>query len=324
MQSLLRSMTPNEQAEFKRKINPQMTAMQAHLRTMMINERMEFKRQIAPNATQTLIAALKNAKTTTNPLSRETSPHTNQTFTEPPPSRETGPHPSKSVKRLAQALKKHAKYKAKQRVHTLDFNQSFEVLAKALRSPTKTSHPDQLMKTLADTLRRHTKRKDETSTRTYAERIRQLIGPPESCKECRGEHPTHLCMKRFEKLRKPETTPLSMIDDNSTNSDTLCDFEKTENDDTEPIADLMRDMKKLSLLPTKSVAFDLPENDLDAPSHNINDASDQSDDTEEPTSQNDEVDMRLAHTAWLRKMSDNVYMSNRKSMALKAYVHAAH
>jgi len=70
----------------------------------------EFKKQIAPNATQILTAALRNAKMTTNPLSRETSPHTNQTFTAPLPSRETGPHPNKSRKKLAQALKKRVQY----------------------------------------------------------------------------------------------------------------------------------------------------------------------------------------------------------------------
>jgi len=87
-----------------------MMMMQTHLRTMTTSELKEFKRQIAPNATQTLVAASKNVKMTTNPLSRETSPHANQTLAGPPPSRETGPHPNKSLKKLAQALKKRAKY----------------------------------------------------------------------------------------------------------------------------------------------------------------------------------------------------------------------
>jgi len=77
MLSLLRSMTPNERAKFKREISPQMTTMQAHLRTMTIFELREFKRQIAPDATQLLVTALKNKKTPTNLLSRETSPHAN-------------------------------------------------------------------------------------------------------------------------------------------------------------------------------------------------------------------------------------------------------
>ena len=41
-------------------------------------------------------------------------------------------------------------------------------------------------------------------------------------------------------------------------------------------------------------------------------------------SENDEVDAHLTHAAQLRKTSDNVYMSNRKSMNLRAYVHAVH
>jgi len=40
--------------------------------------------------------------------------------------------------------------------------------------------------------------------------------------------------------------------------------------------------------------------------------------------QNDKADERLVHAAWLRKTTDNVYMSNRKSMNLWTYVHAAH
>src|SRR5712671_2825817 len=95
MQSLLRSMTPNERAQFKQRISPQMTKMQAHLQTMTTLELREFKRRITPNATQTFVTALRNEKTTTNPLSRETSPHTDQTFTGTSSSRETGPHPTK-------------------------------------------------------------------------------------------------------------------------------------------------------------------------------------------------------------------------------------
>src|SRR5882672_10914609 len=49
MQLLLKSMTPNERAQFKQRISPQMTTMQAHLRTMTTLELREFKRQITPN-----------------------------------------------------------------------------------------------------------------------------------------------------------------------------------------------------------------------------------------------------------------------------------
>jgi len=40
--------------------------------------------------------------------------------------------------------------------------------------------------------------------------------------------------------------------------------------------------------------------------------------------QNDEADKRLVHTAWLRKTMDNMYMSNRKSMNLRTYIHAVY
>src|SRR5712675_2573752 len=128
MQLLLKSMTPTERAQFKQEISPQMTMMQTHLRTMTAHELKEFKRQITPNATQIFVMALKNKKAPTNLLSRETSPHTNHTFTESPPSRETGPHPSKSRKKLAQALKKWATHEIEQRVRTLRPDSSREVL----------------------------------------------------------------------------------------------------------------------------------------------------------------------------------------------------
>src|SRR5712672_4210540 len=92
MQSLLRSMTPNERAQFKQRISPRMTTMQAHLRTMTTHELKEFKKRIAPNVTQIFVTAMKNKKTPTDPLSRETSPHADRTFTAKPPSKETDPH----------------------------------------------------------------------------------------------------------------------------------------------------------------------------------------------------------------------------------------
>jgi len=157
-----------------------MTTMQTHLRTMSTSELKEFKRQITPNATQIFATTLTNKKTPTNPLNRETSPHANQTFTETPPSKETDPHPSKSRKKLAQALKKRAKYEAEQRA--------------------RTPHPDRPQKTLTDALKQHNEQWNKRPIRTYAERIRELIGSPEQCAECGKEHPTRLCMKRFKKL----------------------------------------------------------------------------------------------------------------------------
>ena len=155
MQSLLRSMTPKERAEFKREITPQMTAMQGHLKTMTTSELREFQRQIVPDATQIFITALKEKKTSTNPLSRETSPHANQTSTGTPPSRETGPHPNKSMKKLAQALKKRAKYEAEQKTHAPPFNHSRKVLAETLKRTVKTPHPNVSMKTLANALKQN-------------------------------------------------------------------------------------------------------------------------------------------------------------------------
>src|SRR5712672_3800493 len=302
-----------------------MMTMQAHLQTMTTLELREFKRRITPNTTQIFVTALKNAKTTIDSLSRETSPRTDQTITETSPSRETGPHSTKSLKKLAQALKKRAKYDDEQKTHISSPDHSRRVLAAAPKHTARTPRPNPSIKTLADALKQHVERKSEQPTHTYAERIRELIGPPEQCKECGGEHPTRLCMKRFEKLRNPETTPLPMTDDDSTNSDTLCDSKESEDDETEPVDNLVKDMKRLSLTRDKSVTFNLPEDNSGTTLHDYDySASDHSDSTEEPTSQNDEVDARLAHTAWLRKTSENVYMSNQKSMILKAYVHAAH
>jgi len=74
-----------------------------------------------------------------NPLSRETSPHTNQTITGTSLSRETGPHPNKSMKKLAQALKKRAKHEAERSTYTPHHNCSHEKLTEALKRPVKTT-----------------------------------------------------------------------------------------------------------------------------------------------------------------------------------------
>jgi len=98
-----------------------------------------------------------------------------------------------------------------------------------------------------------------------------------------------------------------------------------EDNETKPTTDP-------STHPLKTVTFDLPNDELtrsNTPCHtdepeNDDDNDDDSVNTQQPASQNDETDTHLVHTAWLRKTSDNVYMSNRKSMNLRAYVHAAH
>ena len=75
------------------------------------------------------------------------------------------------------------------------------------------------------------------------------------------------------------------------------------------------------------VTFNMPD-DKSAGSDTLCDSEGSEDEesveTQNPTSQNDEADACLVHAAWLRKTSDNVYMSNQKSMNLRTYVHAAH
>jgi len=192
-----------------------------------------------------------------NPLSRETSPHTNQVSMGILPSRETGPHISQVLRRLAKI--------------------------------------------------------------------------PEQCEECGGEHPTCICIKQFEKLHTPEPAMLPTSDNESTGSDTLYDSEESENDETET---------SQPTRPTKTVTFDLPEEESSEPGDTFTETTELmdkfADKTEEQvneregcrtqatTYQSDEADARLVHVVWLWKTSDNVYMSNRKSMNLRTYVHAAH
>src|SRR5712672_2349473 len=92
--------------------------------------------------------------------------------------------------------------------------------------------------------------------------------------------------------------------------DTLYDSEKSEGGKVKPTTDP-------PMRPMKSVTFNLPEGGPMTPEPEI-----PSRNAKNP--ENDEADARLTHAAQLRKTSDNVYISNRKSMNLKAYVHAAH
>jgi len=204
MQTFLRLMTPTERAKF---------------REYVLNDKEKPK-------TRTPIVL----------LSRETSPHANQTLTVVPPSRETSPHSSRALERLVQVLKR--------------------------------------------------------------------------CEECNGKHPTRTCIKRFQRLRKPEPTPYLSHDNDSTGSSTLYNSKGSEDGKVRP-------MTNPSTHPTKSVTFSLPEDRpmTPEPESPLYDADE---------SENDEADTRLTHAAQLRKTLDNVYMSNRKSMSLKAYVHMAH
>src|SRR5712671_1127891 len=82
--------TPNQKL-----IETKMGRMQAFLRSMTTTERAKFKKHVLgdQNKPQT--------RTSTSPLSRETSPHANQAFTGILPSRETGPHISQVLRQLA-------------------------------------------------------------------------------------------------------------------------------------------------------------------------------------------------------------------------------
>src|SRR5712671_6915364 len=299
-----------------------MTTMQAHLRTMTTLELREFKRQIVPDATQVLITALKNKKTPTNPLSRETSPHADQIFTANPPSRETGPHPTKSLKKLTQALKKRAKYEAEQKTHISPFDRLRKVLAEVLKRTTKASHPNPSITTLAETLKRNVEQQTKKSTRTYAERIRELIGSPEQCEECGEEHPTRICIHRSKRLREERertTRPKTMTTTSGTMKQQHA-LPKTVRFDAaiEEISDTQPPTSPTSELVEKLEGLHIPSDDEaddeNSGSDTLCDSEESSDagsvETQQPSSQNDEANARLAHAEWLRKTSDNVYMSN--------------
>jgi len=169
--------------------------------------------------------------------------------------------------------------------------------------------------------------------------LRQLAKIPERCEECGEEHPTHICIKHFRKLYdwKPvakDTTQPKMVtfdvpDDDSTGSDTLYDSEESEEDTppTSPVnpteggtpnsprPNLTDEFTTTTQEPSKAE----PEDPMDKLTNDIDNCKIQT-----ATSQNDKADERLVHAAWSRKTSDNVYMSNRKSMNLRTYIHAAH
>src|SRR5712672_3864222 len=134
-----------------------MRTMQTHLRTMTTLELKEFKKRITLNSTRMSMNTSNNEKTPANPLSRETSPRTDRTLAEFPPSRETGPHPNKSIKKLAQALKKRTRHETESRTHTSELDCPFETLAKTLKSSIQTSRPDSPMKRLANALKQRTR-----------------------------------------------------------------------------------------------------------------------------------------------------------------------
>jgi len=96
---------------------------------------------------------------------------------------------------------------------------------------------------------------------------------------------------------------------------TLCNSEESDDDELNPP----------STPPAKMVSFDLLRDETEQPIPELDEQLNHPGcQIQIATSQNDEADERLVHTAWLRKTSNNVYMSNRKSMNLRTYVHAAH
>jgi len=70
--------------------------------------------------------------------------------------------------------------------------------------------------------------------------LRWLTKTLERCEECGREHLTHICIKRFRKLHKPEltveqpmwpkTVTFNVLDDELIGSDTLCDSEESEDE----------------------------------------------------------------------------------------------
>src|SRR5712675_3514289 len=91
---------------------------------------------------------------------------------------------------------------------------------------------------------------------------------------------------------------------------------------TSPISELVEKLKGL-YIPSDNEADD--ENSGSDTACDLEESSEaESVETQQPSSQNNEANARLAHAEWLRKTSENVYISNRKSLNLKAYVHAAH
>jgi len=104
MQTLLRAMTPTERTKFKEyalndEKKTRVERIQTLLRAMTPTERAKFKEYALNDEKRMKI------KTPIIPLSRETSPHTNQTSIAVPPSRKTGPHASQMLEKLIKVLR---------------------------------------------------------------------------------------------------------------------------------------------------------------------------------------------------------------------------
>src|SRR5712672_3418386 len=139
------------------------------------------------------------------------------------------------------------------------------------------------------------------------------------CDECGEGHPTRICIHRSKRLRKERersTPPKAVKVDTATE----------ETSDTQPPTSPTKELvEKLERLHTPSNDEVDDENSGSDTLYEPEESSDAgSVETQQPSPQNDEANKRLARAEWLRKTTDNVYMSNRQSIVLKAYLHAAH
>src|SRR5712672_36890 len=152
------------------------------------------------------------------------------------------------------------------------------------------------------------------------------------CDECGGEHPTRTCIHRSKRLRegRGETARPKTMTTMSEATEQRHALPKTVRfkTSTEEIFDTRLPTSPISELVEKLEGLHIPSDDEKSESDTLCDSEESSDaenvGARQPSPQNDEANTRLARAEWLRKTSDNVYMSNRKSMILKAYIHAAH
>src|SRR5712672_45252 len=174
------------------------------------------------------------------------------------------------------------------------------------------------------------------TNQTLSQTLMKFTKKQVRCDECGKEHPTCICIhrsKRLHKERERTTRPETMTTTSGITKQRHA-LPKTVRFDAsiEEISDTQPPTSPTSELVEKLEGLHIPSNDEADDENSGSDTlcnSEESSDagsveTQQPSSQNDEVNARLAHAEWLRKTSDNVYMSNQKSMVLKAYIHAAH
>jgi len=144
-------------------------------------------------------------------------------LTESPSRRRPSSH--KSLKKLAQALRSVLSMKTEHRTHvpTRSLAQKHSL---NLNGPVRPNVPNQSMKACRFPSP-HAKPKKESKTRTYAERIRRLVGPPEPCNGAEENKDTFL-HETLRKARRPRNKPVpDRGDDDSPNSETRGDPEES-------------------------------------------------------------------------------------------------